>query len=412
MQPYTPTDIAIPKSYAHPEKFDELFIHLRKENPIPWVESNLYRPFWAITKAVDFVEVLSKPQIFSSEQPLLQPKAWEEERLKKYGRLTFNRSLLQMDPPDHTAYRSILQPWFSPANVLTRKRECAAIAKEYMNILAAQNGECEYVSTIAKRFPLRMIMMFLKLPMEDEKLLLDLTSKIFAPEDPDIIKNPQRSDVQTESQQEFRNYFKEFVEQRKTHPQDDLSSHIANAKINGQPMPADEQLSIFTSLASAGHETSGAVISGSMLVFAQYPELLEQLKRQPTLIPRAVEELFRWICPPKISTRTALEDYKIRDRVIKKGDRIAVCFQSVNRDEELIEDPFRIRFDREPNRHLTFGSGPHMCLGMSLARLEITTLLEELVPRLESVELNGEFSYVQAFQVSGLKKLPIRFKMR
>ncbi len=411
-RPYEAEDIGKTESYAHPEKFDELFIRLRKENPVPWVESSYFRSFWALTKFADIVEIHSKPQIFSNEQPLLQPKAWEEARIKKYGRASFVHSLFQMNPPEHTAYRGLLQEWFTPQNVLKQKSVCEEITSEFITKMISQNGECDFVSTISRRYPMRVIMRSLGLPREDEELVLKLTGGIFSATDPDFFKAEDAVDIQVLNQQEFMDYFKKIVEEKKAHPQNDLSSLLANAKIGDKPIPEFELLSILTSLASAGHETTGGFLAGILLVFAQRPDIFKQLKSNLSLIPIAMEEFLRWVCPAKLTTKTALSDYEIRGKKIKKGDFIALCYQSACRDEESIPDPFTLQINRTPNRHIAFGSGVHTCLGQYMARLEVKTFLEQLLPRLESIELAGEFSYVQAPQVSTLKKLPIKYNMK
>lgn len=412
MNEYTVVDIANPKSYAHPEKFDELFSRLRREEPISWAEPEGYRPFWVITKFADVVEIETKPQIFlSAPQPLLNPKAFEDQRMKQFGRTNPTRTIIQMDPPDHALYRNLTQTWFNPKSLLTLKDTVREIARESINKMKSYNGACDFVQDIAKYYSLHVIMLILGLPREDEEFMLRLTQQFLNPQDSDIVGD-DKVDVRTAGVEEMKAYFKKIIQDRIANPTDDLSTFIANATIDDKPIPELEQISYFILIATAGHETTSATVAGSVLAFIQNPDILQQLKNDPGLIPGAVEEMFRWIVPTKTFIRTAAEDYEIRGQKIKAGDRLVLCYQSACRDEETIEDPFTLKIDRKPNRHLAFGCGPHVCLGQHLARLEVITYLEELLPRLESVDLNGEFSYVESSLASGLKKFPIQYQMK
>lgn len=409
MSQYEPVDIANPKSYGDLKKMDDLFIRLRKEDPITWVEPEGFQPFWAITKYADIIEIHSKPNIFKSDpQPLLQPKASEDERIKKYGRPSVVRSLIHMDPPDHTVYRNIAQSWLSPDNLNKFKNTMRENAKEFVDKLVSYQGECDFASDIAKLYSLRNIMMFLGLPQKDEGYFLELADRIFFPFDYKMAGNP---DIQGMAQEEMESYFKVLIEERRKNPRDDILSIIANSKINGQFLPDLELLSILVTFGTAGHDTTAGTIAGTVFALAQFPEVFKQLKNDLSLMPTAIEEMIRWVIPGNISVRTAAADYEIRGRKIKAGQRVVLCHRSGCRDEEYIEDPFTIHIDRKPNRHVAFGSGPHVCLGQHFSRLETIILFEELIPRLESVQLNGEVIHSQGLQVSRIRKLPIKYKI-
>ncbi len=414
MSNYSPVDIANPKSYKDLDKIDELFTRLRKEDPILWVEPEGFQPFWAITKFADIVEIESKPNIFKSNpQPILQPKVSEEERMKKYGRPSVVRSLNHMDPPDHSVYRSIAQGWLSPENLQKFQNTVRANAKIFVDKMVSYNGECDFASEIARKYPLRNIMMFLGLPQKDEEKFLRMAERVFFPTDPNVIGDSDRnSDVQGLAQLEMMDYFRAEVQDRRATPRDDILSLAANMKIDGKPIPDLELLSILTTFGTAGHDTTAGTIAGSMLVLAQHPDILKQIKNNLALIPSAVEEMIRWVCPGIQAARTAAADYEIRGRKIKAGQRVVLFHRSGCRDEEFIEDPFTIRIDRKPNRHVAFGSGSHVCLGQHFSRLETIILFEELIPRLESVQLNGEIVHSQGLQVSRILNLPIRYVIK
>ena len=412
MKSYEPADISNPQSYANPEKFDELFIRLRKENPIAWVETEDFRPFWAITKYADIVEILSKPENFTNApQRNLTRKKFEEERLKKFGRLSATRGIHQMDPPDHAKYRNLTKAWFEPANLLKLKEIVREIVRESISHMASYDGQCDFAFDIARPYPLRVIMKILGLPREDEESIFKNTMQSFSPEDPEVTAKSGLIDFQTLGNEALKLYFKPLVQDRKANPKDDLLTLIAKAEIDGQPIPELEQLSYLVSISSAGHDSTSQTIAGSFLAFAQNPALLQQIKNDLSIIPFVVEEMLRWTTVFRLVMRTAVEDYEIRGQRIKAGDLVGLCLLSGNRDEEAIKDPFTIRFDRKPNRHIAFGFGSHTCLGMHLARLEIATFFEELIPKLESLQF-GEFAYTQSSLFGGLKQLHLKYKMK
>ena len=149
-----------------------------------------------------------------------------------------------------------------------------------------------------------------------------------------------------------------------------------------------------------------------MLALLQNPEQLTKLRAQPDLLPQAIDEMIRWTTPVKHFFRTAAEDCEFRGKKISAGDNLLMCYWSANRDEDVYEDPFSFRIDRSPNKHLAFGYGAHVCLGQHLAKMELRALWEELLSRLDHIELAGSPSWVEATFVSGLKHLPIRYSMK
>lgn len=412
MSQYKPEDVANPKCYAHPEKFDELFTRLRKENPVCWTEPDGFRPFWMITKFADLSEIDAKPDVFlHAPQVILTPKKVEDELTKRYGVPYNDHSSIRMDPPEHGKYIALTREWFSPKKVQLQKEKTIAIANEYIDRMASLGGECDFVEQVSNLYTLRIILMILGVPQTDEEYLYRLTMEFHAPEDPDINLNKGRLDTAATAEK-LKAYFKVLAMERKENPRDDLASIIAQSQIDGKPIAELELLSYYMQILNAGHKSTGGALAGFILVLTQHPEFLEQLKTNPALIPNAMEEMIRWTVPVKTFVRTAACDYELRGQKIKAGDRLLLCYQSACRDEEFIQDPFTIRFDRKPNRHLAFGSGPHACVGQHLARLELITFAELLLPRLESVALNGEPRYLESSLISGLKKLPIKYKMK
>lgn len=408
---YKPEDIANPHCYAFPEKFDELFLRLRKENPVCWAEPEGYKPFWVITKFKDIAEIESKPDIFlCGPQAMLANIETEDFCTKKYGVPYPDRPLSRMDAPDHGEYRKLVRNWFSAENVIKYKERTIEITREVINSMVSLNGQCDFVKDVADIYTIRVIMMILGVPESEAEYMLKLSRGYLAEEDK--VANIDNENIGTaQTVEKMNSYFRDVIKDRKLHPKNDLVSIIANAEIFGKPMPEYEQLSLLRVFIMAGSKSTACVLAGVMLAFAQHPEILQKLKSDPKIIPNAAEEIIRWEVPTKHMMRTATIDYEIRGKKIKAGDRVYLSYQSACRDDEVIDDPFTLRIDRTPNRHLAFGTGPHACVGQYLARLNIITMIEQLVPCLEYVELNGKQTYLEGLIVAGIQKLPIKYKI-
>jgi cytochrome P450 len=162
----------------------------------------------------------------------------------------------------------------------------------------------------------------------------------------------------------------------------------------------------------AGNETTRNATSGGMLALAQHPAELEKVRKNPALLPSAIEEILRWTSPIIHFARTARKDVEIRGKRIRKGEQFALYYPSANRDEDVFQDPFTFRVDRDPNRHLAFGIGEHFCAGAHVARLELEVAFKSLIPRLVDLELAGPVSRLRSNLVGGIKHLPIRYRLR
>jgi cytochrome P450 len=187
---------------------------------------------------------------------------------------------------------------------------------------------------------------------------------------------------------------------------------LANARIGGAPLGEMDTFGYYLIVFTAGHETTRNAISGGMLALLEHPGELDKLRRKPELLPRAIDEILRWTTPVNYMARTVSQDTRFRGREFARGDTLVMFYASANRDEDVFEDPFRFRIDRNPNPHLAFGIGEHFCMGANLARRTSAALFAELLPRLEHVELAGPPERVASAFVAGLKHLPIRHRIR
>jgi len=261
-----------------------------------------------------------------------------------------------------------------------------------------------------------VIMSIMGVPESDEPRMLKLTQELFGASDPDL---GRQADTPREEREfdfgvitDFFNYFNAISADRRANPRDDLASLIANSQIDGQPISDFEAMGYYIIVATAGHDTTSSSTAGALWALAQNPAEFRKLKADLSLIPSLVDESIRWTTPVKTFMRTATADTRFADRDIRKGDWLMLCYASGNRDEAVFEDADSFRVDRKPNKQLAFGYGAHVCLGQHLAKMEMRILWEELIPRLESLELAGEPAMSEAVFVNGPKRLPVRFKMR
>ena len=322
------------------------------------------------------------------------------------------RSLVQMDDPDHTKYRVLTQGWFMGSNLRKLQGRIDELATMYVDRLADMGGECDFVKDVAIWYPLRVIMEILGVPDEDEPLMLKLTQELFGAADPDNARSFEPADF-FKVVEDFENYFTALTAARRAQPTDDVASVIANASFDGEPMPRDDANGYYIIIATAGHDTTSASTAGGLLALLENPgEMQKLLGDMDAHMGTAVDEVIRWVTPVRHFMRTATQDVELRGQTIKAGESAILWYPSANRDEEIFDDPFSFKIDRNDAKQLAFGFGAHVCLGQHLARMEITALYKELFSRVKDIELAGEPRYVHSTFVGGLKSLPIRYKMR
>jgi cytochrome P450 len=407
-----------PKAHGDASRIHEAFAWLRKNDPIALADLPGYDPFYVVTKHADILQISRDNKLFPyGEHPsTLTDKALIEERQATAQGRPLLYTLVQMDEPDHMKYRALTQAWFMPQNLKkleSRIRECA---RESVARMTALGGECDFVTEVALNFPLRVIMEILGVPREDEPRMLRLTQELFGATDPDLRRN---SDDSPEARKaaigavlaDYFTYFNALTESRRAKPLDDVASVIANAKVDGELISPFDAASYYVIVATAGHDTTSSSTAGGMWALAERPEQFAKVKKNPELIPGLVDEAIRWTTPVRHFMRSSSADTVVRDRAIRRGDWLMLCYPSGNRDEEVFEDPFEFRVERNPNRHLAFGYGAHLCLGQHLAKMEMKILWEELLARVDSVELAGQPQLSQANFVNGPKKLPIRYRL-
>jgi cytochrome P450 len=407
--PFDHFNLVHPGHYARYGYPHEIWTWLREHDPVYRWEQEDGIPYWVISKHADIQAISTRPRQWLSA-PRLTISHEPEQRMDE-----FPPTLIQMDPPKHRVFRKLVNDRFKPQALARFHEDIEQIGKEIVDKLVEEtdSGECDFVKEVAAPLPIAVIGWLLGLPKEDWQLLFDWTNRIIGALDPEFGQegvDPRESSRATMI--ELFTYFTKLVEEKRRNPADDLVTLFTQLEVDGKPLEPMDILAWCLIIVIAGNETTRNGTSGGMLAFVENPEQIWKLQRDPALLTSAVEEVVRWSSPIIHFARTAAEDIELRGKKIRAGDAVALFYPSANRDEEIFDDPFAFRIDRHPNRHLGFGIGEHFCLGVHLARLELTVAYKHLLPRIEHVELAGPVSRLRSSLVGGVKHLPIRYKLK
>jgi len=419
-----PTDLAKavidPHAYAEWDGLLDVFDHLREAAPVAKVmpeEEGLFEPFWLISRYDDVMRISKDNATFlNNPRPVVFSfnKAIEFSRAATGSNMLVD-SLVVFDAPIHPKYRQLTQEWFMPRNLKRLEDEIRALSHRTVDAMIEAGPEVDFVQLVSGPYPLRVVMQILGVPPEDEPRMQMLTQQLFGGQDADLsgsgmanMSAEQVVQLVAGAVTTFEEYFSTLAEDRRANPTDDVASVIANATVDGEPLPPRDMAGYYIIVATAGHDTTSASTAGAMQALAQDPEQWAKVKADRSLLPGIVEEAIRWTSPVQHFMRTAAHDVEVGGQLIRKGDWMMINYVAANHDPAQFDDPRRFDAARSPNRHLAFGAGAHQCLGLHLARLEMRLLFEALLDKVESIELAGEPKRATSTFVGGLKTLPVR----
>jgi cytochrome P450 len=386
------------------------FARMRREEPVAWVEEGDGEGFWALTKHSDISAVSRDFGTFTASRGIrieqMAPDALEARR-----------TMMEFDPPEHARLRRLVQPGFTPKVIATYEAAFRLLAGHVLDQVLPL-GEFDFVTEISRELPIRLLCRLLGVPESDAGLLVAWGDQMISNADPEytpvVIDKidteeyrllPFRSPAALEV---FR-YAEEMAIERRHSPEDDIVTTLLTAEPDGQPLTDLEFKNFFTLMMVAGNETTRHTISHGLIYLLEHPSQMERLRDEPAeLSARATEEILRASSVTMHFRRTATENVEMRGRAIKPGDRVVMWYPSANHDEEVFDRPFEFDIDRQPNDHLTFGTGRHVCLGASLARLEVRVVFEELLRRVATIEITGEPDRLRSNFINGIKHLPVR----
>ena len=311
--------------------------------------------------------------------------------------------LLGMDPPKHGPLRRAVITRFTSRMLAELEPQVRTIAREVMAQINTAST-VNFVESLAGDLPTAVICSMLDIPREkwpDIRRWSDLQT---SGSDPDLGGTPEEI---MQASIEMGTYGFELACDRKDQGGDDLISLLINQEVDGQKVSEMEFASLFIQLTVAGNETTRGLISSGMHELLKRPELLQQLRNNPELLPVAVEEMLRWTCPLHYFRRTATCDSEIRGQAIHKDDRVVMLYSSANFDEEVFADPLHFNITRETNPHLALGHGIHLCLGANLARMEARVFFEEFFRHFSAIESGGEPVFIRSNSIHGFKDMPV-----
>lgn len=431
-----------PLVYEQAIPFDALAA-LRAQGPVVWVEEHQLsqwpggKGFWFVTRHPEVQQALKSARIFSSQvggTQLRDPATPDDLAYVQ-------QMMLNMDPPDHTRLRRMLINAFTSRAIRQLEDSIRQHAADIVDRVTAgkQSGECDFVKDIAADMPLLCLADIFGLPSEDRYLMFDWANRVIGYQDPEYAGS-SRFDVtrgtpmarealklrpvadaegklpdprSRHGMDDLYRYAHLLAEYKREHPGDDVMSILlAQIDEEGGKLTIAEFENMFWLFAVAGNETLRNAIPGGMLALLQHPAAWRDLQEAPDLMPGAVEEMLRWWTPVMNFRRTAAQDTTLGGVDIRSGDKVLLSFLSANHDERVFSDPAVFDIRRDPNPHLSFGHGPHFCIGAQLAVAQMRALFTELGRRFDRFELVGTPTFLRSNFQRGVKTLPVRWNLR
>ena len=402
----------------HPDYYAEhgppyaIWDRLRAESPVHRCEVDDVEPFWAVTRQEDIKYISKTPELFVSEPGItLMPT---DRVISDDEGLGAMRVVINTDPPFHRDLRKVASPFLTPRSLLAIQSVIDKSAKDLVDGLAGDGKEAEtdLAMGVAVSHPLRVLAKAIGVPEEKEAQILNLSNRLFAPDDLELGGGKTTKEDFDQLGQEFIELFLPIIEDRRKNPTDDLASVIANGQINGEPMGPMETLGYFLIVFSAGHDTTKNSLAGGFWQLIQNPKEFAKVQQDLSRAPDAVEEMIRWASPVNYMKRTVAQDTEVNGQKLREGDAVVMFYASANRDESVFDDPYSFDIDRHPNRHIAFGYGEHFCMGTHFARRSMRAIVEQFARRVEHWELAAEPDWIRASFVVGLRHLPVRYKIR
>jgi len=400
-------------SPSTPSLADRFFVEAMspafREDPYPYYErfrgpSPLLRvaeTIWFALGHADVTTLLRHPRMSTDEQ---QHAATEAGNAVDPNR---TRSLLFMDPPDHTRLRNLVARAFTPRRIEDLRAATEAITAELLDAMPADGTPVDLIQAFAYPLPVRVICRLLGIPEADEAVFTGWSRGIARSLDPSVLRSPAVDATIDQARSELRAYLGALLEFRRKSPGDDLLSGLAAVEADGDRISSGEVLSLAVLLLVAGHETTVNLLGNGVLALLRAPDQLALLRRSPDLVGPAVDELLRFDGPVQITQRIATEDMEVVGCKVRGGDEILLVLGAANRDPTVFAEPHRLDVTRDARRHVGFGGGIHHCLGAVLARMETQIALAALLERFGRIKLAGAPVRRPTFTLRGLESLPV-----
>src|ERR1700761_6502652 len=383
----------------------EAFAELRREAPVYWTpEPDGGRGFWAVTRYDDIRFVHRNVELFSSELGGTSLEDLEPQYVEA------RKSMIDMDPPRHDELRGLIARRFTPRAVGVWEDQVRSVTREVLD-LALPKGEFDFVREVSSEIPMQVFAEILGVPHEERRVIIELGDRLLGNQDPEYMAPDAEAHknlpFSSPAALEMFEFGRRLAKERREHPREDIITQLAF-----EPLTQQEFDVYFVLLAAAGNETTRHTITHGLLALLEHPEELAKLRDAGddlALRKSAAEEMLRWATPVHHFRRTAAVDTELAGTPIKAGDKVTTWFVSGNRDESVFESPDTFDIARSPNPHMAFGPGGiHHCMGAHLAKMEVRIAFEELLGRVDEIELAGPPERLRSNFFNGIKRLPVR----
>lgn len=387
------------------------FARLRRDAPCHWSDWSGGEGYWSITRHADIVSMIRDTESFTSARGIRMEDQTYEEYLAR-------RTFQETDGMDHRKVRMKVAKAFSAPVVAGFEQQIRDLCHPILDEALAK-GSFDATRDIARELPMRMLGQIIGVPDDDLGWLVDKGDALMANSDPDFtdhVVDQMETDAyrlmpfNSPAGAELYAYAQELMAKKNAAGDTSGVLHLVlQPDENGETISETEFRNFFCLLVAAGNDTTRYSIAAGIQALAHRPALLNQLKEGGAIWDTAADEIVRWASPATYFRRTATRDVEIHGETIREGDKVLYWFISANRDETVFDDPFELDLARKPNRQLGWGQGgPHVCLGMHLARIEVKVLFQELAKRVATLEPNGDAAFVRSNFVNGIKRLPVR----
>ncbi len=403
-------DLADGQSFAqgfpHPH-----FVWARAHAPIYWHEPTPHCPngegFWVVTRYDDAMTVVRDAETFSSDKGGTRTgggTGLHDDR--QAGQI-----MIWMDDPKHKRFRALVHKGFTARAILAMEDELRRRAVALIEAMP-EAEPFDFVARFSRDLPLQAICLILGVPQEDRAMLAELVDAGVAANGPEIIARTYAL--------RLRDYGVQLIKRKRLNLTDDILSAIIQARLEpgeegheGGPLTDNELVNFFMLLFPAGAETTRSAIGGGLRALIEHPDQMALMRKADTAQMRvALDEILRWTTPTIFKRRTATRDVDLQGHKIKAGDKVTYWEMSANRDDRVFAEPFRFDLTRSPNLHLSFGFGTHVCLGASLARMEMRLAFQELLARVETFTPAGPIDWMPSNRLLGIRHMPMSIRRR
>ncbi|MER6288595.1 cytochrome P450 [Streptomyces sviceus] len=392
-------DVADPGLYESGDPI-AVWAHLRATTPVVWTEHAPGPGFWSVMSYEPALQVYRNTTSFTSE---LGMRVDSDPAAVKAAA---GKMLIVSDPPVHPRLRKLMNSAFVPRVVATLEESMRRVIEPLVE-QALEKDSVDFVDEIAAVLPAAIICDIMNVPQAERSTMIELTSQAFGASVGTSSGCPMDQLRKTEAHAEIFLYYTDLVEERRRNPGDDVVSALIRGDMGGRKLTNEEVLLNCDGLVTGANETTRHGSSAGLIALIENPEEWQRLKTGEVDIESAVDEVLRYTSPALHVMRVATQDVEVGGQHVRAGEAVVLWNASANRDESVFPDPDRFDLGRTPNRHLTFGIGPHFCLGAPLARVELKVLLQVLAERVGHMAITGPVERMRSNFMWGIDRLPV-----